>query len=93
MKLTRKDCCLQLRYVPVGYVTTEYADGKSLHRKTTSYSIYRDINLSPVSFFFCISKHLTSVKYPLQFRTFPSKSLHNPNKFLSFAVTYLPRFP
>ena len=34
---------------------------------------------------FCISKHPTSVKNHLQFRTFPSKALHNPNKCLIFA--------
>ena len=35
---------------------------------------------------FCISKHPTSVKNQLQFRTFSTKSLHNPNKCLIFAV-------
>ena len=35
---------------------------------------------------FCISKHPTSVKNHLQFRTFSSKSLHNPNKCLTFAA-------
>ncbi len=35
---------------------------------------------------FCISKHPTSVKNHLQFRTFSTKSLHNPNKCLTFAV-------
>ena len=35
---------------------------------------------------FCISKHPTSVKNHLQFRTFPPKPLHNPNKCLTFAA-------
>ena len=35
---------------------------------------------------FCISKHPTSVKNHLQFRTFSTKSLHNPNKCLTFVV-------
>ena len=35
---------------------------------------------------FCISKHPTSVKNQLQFRTFSTKSLHNPNKCLTFVV-------
>ena len=35
---------------------------------------------------FCISKHPTSVKNHLQFRTFSAKSLHNPNKCLTFAA-------
>ena len=34
---------------------------------------------------FCISKHPTSVKNHLQFRTFLPKALHNPNKCLTFA--------
>ena len=42
---------------------------------------------------FCISKHPTSVKNHLHFLTFPSKPLHNPNNCLTFAATYLPRFP
>ena len=29
----------------------------------------------------------------IEFLTFPSKPLHNPNKCLIFAATYLPRFP
>ena len=35
---------------------------------------------------FCISKHQTSVKNHLHFRTFSSKSLHNPNNCLTFAA-------
>ena len=35
---------------------------------------------------FCISKHPTSVKSHLHFRTFLPKSLHNPNKCLTFAA-------
>ena len=35
---------------------------------------------------FCISKHPTSVKNHLHFRTFLPKSLHNPNKCLTFAA-------
>ena len=35
---------------------------------------------------FCISKHPTYVKNHLQFRTFSTKSLHNPNKCLTFVV-------
>ena len=38
---------------------------------------------------FCISKHPTSVKNHLQFRTFSTKSLHNPNKCLTFALSVL----
>ena len=34
---------------------------------------------------FCISKHPTSVKNNLHFRSFLPKSLHNPNKCLPFA--------
>ena len=33
-----------------------------------------------------ISKHPTSVKNNLHFRTFPAKSLHDPNKCLTFAA-------
>ena len=38
---------------------------------------------------FCISKHPSSVKNQLQFRTFSAKSLHNPNKCLTFASSVL----
>ena len=38
---------------------------------------------------FCISKHPTSVKNNLHFRTFLPKSLHNPNKCLTFAPSVL----
>ena len=33
-----------------------------------------------------VAKHPTSVKNHLQFRTFSAKSLHNPNKCLTFAA-------
>ena len=35
----------------------------------------------------CISKHPTSVKNNLHFRTFSSNSLHNPNKCFTFTAT------
>ena len=35
---------------------------------------------------FCISKHPTTVKNHLQFRTFLPKALHNPNTCLTFAA-------
>ena len=36
---------------------------------------------------FCISKHATSVKNHLHFRTFLPKALHNPNKCLTLCTT------